>query len=342
MSDTRKVQKVGGGTYTVSIPKAWASDQDLDAGTEVTLFALDEGSLVVRVRSADDGWLADARVGIPDDRPETVERAFAAAYATGFRTFRLEGSLTAGQRRAAREVARGHAGVQITEEGESGVVVRAVLDPAEVSIQQSVVQLEFVALSMHRAGTAALVGEDDGRRVAERSTEVRRRVAMVRRHLSRALVDVGTTEELGVDRPALFDYYCTARALERVADHAVRLDDLAARGSLSGEHAAAVRDVASDARSVVEDATAALLGGSPTQVARDALDRRDELRHGVRATEAALADGGDPRAARAALAVDCLARTAAAGGDVAETALAAALRADDEKRWSVPESSTTP
>lgn len=334
MTETRKVQKVGGSTYTVSVPKDWATDQGVSTGSEVRLRALSDGALVVRALDADAPFDA---VRVPVGDPGTVERALSAAYAAGFETVILtaDGQFPADGRRAVRRIARERVGVEVTEETETAITVATLLDTADLAVGRSVAQLDFLALSMHRTAIAALAGDDSADGVADRVDGVHRRVALLTRHLARALVDVEETDRLGVGRSALFEHYCAARELERVAEHAVALADLADRldAPLEGESADIVRSVADDARAVVEDATAVLLGGAPSRLAHDALDRRGEVERDVEAADRALLERESRDAFLAARALQHLARTADAGGTIAETALRATVRAGDDRRW---------
>jgi len=51
--ETRKVQVTGGSTYTVSIPKTWATDNDVEAGTKIE-FHPDGDSLFLTPRSEEE------------------------------------------------------------------------------------------------------------------------------------------------------------------------------------------------------------------------------------------------------------------------------------------------
>ncbi|MFC6736897.1 AbrB/MazE/SpoVT family DNA-binding domain-containing protein, partial [Halolamina salina] len=46
--ETRKIQQVGGGTYTVSIPISWAEEHGVEAGETAYLYTHRDGSLIVR------------------------------------------------------------------------------------------------------------------------------------------------------------------------------------------------------------------------------------------------------------------------------------------------------
>ena len=373
---TRKLQQVGGGTYTVSIPKEWADDHALEAGMELHLYSHADGSIVVRTTERDGGDLAAVTVGIDGDRPALVARAIQAAHAAGFETVTLvpdadgaevgggSGRFDDAQRRAARSVVRDLVGTDLVACRDDEITVKHLLDAGTVSVRQSVVQLEFTALSVHRTATAGLLdGGGDAEQVRERAAEADRLARMVRRHTARSLTAFDELDRLGVSRTELFDYDATARALARVADEAVRTAEVgtARPAGLPDEVAATVREAAEDARETVQAATTAVLDGPDAPAAHAALDRRDETVATVEAATEALfdpaaapfdegvvgpanpglsageTDGGAPHPAELAATtaaagrvLDAVRRTAHCGGTVAEVALRAAVR---EETW---------
>jgi phosphate uptake regulator len=60
--ETRKLQRVGGGIFTVSVPKEWATEHQLEPGTEVHLYTHRHGSIVQRSSRRDGGTLSCATV----------------------------------------------------------------------------------------------------------------------------------------------------------------------------------------------------------------------------------------------------------------------------------------
>ena len=103
--ETRKLQQVGGGTFTVSIPKDWATEHALEAGAEVHLYTHSDGSVVVRSAERDGGRLdavtldVDARLdsadadadadAVPAVTPAPVVRLLRAAGTVGFESVTL-------------------------------------------------------------------------------------------------------------------------------------------------------------------------------------------------------------------------------------------------------------
>jgi len=339
--ETRKLQKVGGGTYTVSIPKAWAGEHGFEAGTEVYLYTHVDGSIVVRSAAKDGGNLETAHVRVAGSGPEHVRRALAAANAAGFETVMLtpDGAFTDEQRRAARSTVRRTVGTTLPVERDDRIEVRNLLDASDVSVRQSALQLQFTALSIHRRATDALTGDgsDTYEQLHDHDDEADRLFEMVSRQLNRSLLSLAEVDHLGVSRAELFDYYGTARALERVADRGVRIASVAERveGPVPEGLLDEVRRTADAARDVVDDAAAAVLEGTGVDDAHDALDRRDEVVADVEAIERALIDEEPTPAVSTADAValtralESLVRTAEHGGAVARVAIRAATRAEN-------------
>ncbi len=340
---TRKLQKVGGSTYTVSIPKRWAETHHLEAGCEVHLYTHTDGSLVVRSSRTDGGDLATARVEIAESDPEVVKRVLKATYAAGFDEVALTPveAFTDDQRRTASALARTLIGTEVVEADDASIVVRNLLDPGDVSVRQSVIQLQFVTLSMHRTATDAVVADAAGgaEQVAGRDDEADRLFEMLARHFNRSLTDFEEIDHLGVGRSELFDCYLAARQLERVADHAVRIATVARRldrdadEAVDDEVAERIRESADSARGVVEDATEAVLGDSAVEDAHGVLDRRDEAVDDLEAIERAVFERGATASERPPTdaylltrVLDSLVRTAEYGGNIAEVAVESAIR----------------
>jgi phosphate uptake regulator len=330
--ETRKLQKIGGSTYSVSLPKEWATEHHLEAGMPIHLYPHTDGSLVVRSVDPDGGPLSSTEMHLPDADPATLRRALRAAYAVGYDTISLVSPtpFAAGERRTARRLVDTMVGMSVVEETDTRVTVESLLDAGEVSIQQSVVQLQFTALSMHRHAVEALRTPDDGDRLDGRDDGADRLFGMLTRHLNRSLTDFGEIDHLDVRRSELFDYYLTARQLERVADHAVDIAAVADRidGAVPDAVLEDVVSLADRTRDVVESGTSAVLESSADR-AYPVLDRRDAVVDDVHALDRALFERSPPEAYALSRVLTSLSRTAACGGNTARVALRTSLRPDD-------------
>lgn len=331
--DTRKIQNVGGGTFTVSLPREWAQAEGISQGDVVNLHTHIDGVLVVQTRDREPDPTGDLTVDLGGTDTDRIRQSLWAAYTAGYTevTLTARDSFTEPQREVAREVANVLAGATVTTATDGQIVFRVLLDPEAVSVRQLVRQLSFVALSMHRNAMAAVTDDRPDPDVSDRDDQADRLFATTERSFARALSRLGEVDALGVTRPELFELWSTARELERVADHAERISTVA-RGldrPPQEAHLTALQELAECAQEIVDRAVRSVVDEERTGPMCEALGLRAHVRE-----EAAELDRrlfGDATADyRLARVLDSVRRTAEHGGNIAERGLQRAVRNDAE------------
>ncbi len=230
----RKVQITGGSTYTVSIPKAWANARDIGSGSPVHLYPFDDRLVVAQ--PTDEIPLRMAIINVDAVGNEALPRQIEAAYAAGSDEIVVESDtgFDSSERRTANDVITRLIGIEVETETDREIVARSLLDPSEVSLDGTTDQLRQIALSMHENAIRAVVdGDESGTELAEhvvsRDDDADRLFALVSRQFYRALTDVREVDALGTTRQIAFARFRTARQLERVADHAELIAEIAIR-----------------------------------------------------------------------------------------------------------------
>jgi phosphate uptake regulator len=336
--DTRKVQTVGGGTYMVSLPKEWAESRDIDRGDTVNVHSHIDGILVIQTGEREEDTPGAVTVPVTADDTDELERTLRAAYAAGSTevTFDAVETFTSEQRRIINQVARNLPGVSIAEESGTSISVRTMLDADEVSIRQSVRQLKFVALSMHRDATAPLTGETEPASLTDRDDQADRLYAMIDRTFTRGLARLDQVDALELTRPELFELWAATHELERVADHAEALGTEVRRidGSVDQSVLGEIDVIASQSRQIVSESVDALVGDGDIDTLHETLNARDALREEITACTYELSTS-ETNAERVIPVLDRLRRTAEHGGNIAEFGLRRAVRNDDfsERSW---------
>lgn len=330
--ETRKIQKVNGGTYTVSLPKDWAETNEVTEGEDINVHTHIDGLLVLQARERETDPLGRVTARVGHDEPEDIERTLRAAYAAGSTEIVLEAPepFTSDQRRAIDRVVRSLPGVTAIEESEGRTTVRTLLDATEVSLRQSVRQLRFIALSMHQDAMTALATEGDSNDLTGRDDQTDRLYMMIHRYVTRGLSRLDEVDALGLTRSELFEIWATAHELERVADHAERIGSIAARidDPVEGTTADDLDAIARTAREVVDDAVSVIVGDATVETARRALNACNHVREEADALDRRLFESTaeDYRLTRV---LDGLRRTVEHGGSIAEWGLQRAIRRGD-------------
>lgn len=324
--DTRKVQKVGGGTFTISIPAQWAKEHGITAGESLYLYTISDGSLIVRQSENEQSELSTVQIKIEQSEPRVVGWQLQSAYLAGFKKIVLttQDEFSKEQRNQITDIMGNLIGVEMSEESESRIVIQELLDASDVSIRQSVMQLQFITISMYEAAISALIGStSEIEYIYQRDDEVDRILKLITRYFTRSLSEMEEIDRLGIDRPSLFKYYLTARHLERAADHAVKIGYVVNRFEcgIPDDIADEIDSLTTDAMEVLRDASDAILNSDSSNNAHDALSMRDDINDRIYAMDQALSDETPKEAYLLAHVLDSINRIANYGGNIANVAL---------------------
>ncbi|MFC6723944.1 PhoU domain-containing protein [Halobium palmae] len=326
MVETRKVQVTGGSTYTVSIPKDWANENGVSAGSTVEFYP--EGdSLFLTPKSEDER--TEGTLDIAGLEGDELTRAVMTMYVSGFDIIALENSrITNDQRRTIRQATQSLVGLEVLEETRDRVVIRDLLDSSELSIHNAVTRMRLIALSMLEDAVLALAerDEDMARDVIQRDDDVDRLYMVVSRIFRATLRTPKAAEELGLPREGCFDYHSCARQLERIADHATKIAHLtlSLEEPVPEDVAEALEELFAEARKVVDAGMDALFEEDNVEATRMANDARESVQvidERARAIDELLRELDPARAQMVGLIVDSVSRSADYGGNIAETAL---------------------
>jgi phosphate uptake regulator len=322
--ETRKVQVTGGSTYTVSLPKGWATTNDVSAGSVIEFHPEDE-ELVLTPRRGDER--VEGSLDISDLEGEELTQAVITMYVNGFDVITLKTDrIDTAQRASIRDAAQGLVGLEVIEETSDRVVLQDLLDSSELSIHNAITRMRLVALTMLEDALEALVENDTelAMDVVERDQDVDRLWYMTSRVFRSVLRDPSAAVEIGLDRETCFDYHMGARQLERIADHAAKIARLSLDlDEVPEEAAEALADLHTDASEIAERAMDALLHEDPERAMGLASEARTSTRaidEGAQEVEGVLRELEPQQAQLLGLVVDSLSRTADYGVNIAENA----------------------
>lgn len=323
--ETRKVQVTGGSTYTVSLPKDWATDNGIEAGSTVAFYP-DGETLILASNHQQNG--IEGTLTIDDLTGDDLVRTVMTMYVSGFDIIAIEADrISTNQRRAIRKATQSLVGLEVIEETSDRVVIQDLLDSSELSIHNAITRMRLIATSMLEDAVIALIENDDdlARDVIQRDDDVDRLWFVVSRIFRATLRSPTATEELGLPREVCFDYHTSARQLERIADHAAKIGQMALELDDIPEAAgAALQDLHADAAEVTNMAMDALLeedSTAATNLGNSARRSILDIDEHVRAIDEMLRDLDPRQAQHLGLVVDSLSRCADYGGNIAETAL---------------------
>ncbi len=323
--ETRKVQVTGGSTYTVSLPKGWATENGVGGGSVVEFYPEDD-SLILSPRREEEK--VEGTLDITGLEGDELTRAVVTMYVSGFDIITLETArVDAAKRRTIREATQGLVGLEVIGETSERVQLQDLLDSSELSMHNAITRMRLVATTMLADAVTALLEDDDdlAADVVQRDDDVDRLWSMVSRVFRSVLRDPGAAATVGLDRETCFDYHSSARQLERIGDHAAKIATHAQTLSAPPDDAAdAIVALHEEATEIVDQAMNALLENDPeqaTELANDARERVTEIDALARQVDDRIHELEPQAVQLLGLVVDSLSRSADYGGNIAETAL---------------------
>jgi len=323
--ETRKIQSTGGSSCTVSLPREWTEEHDIGGGSVVGLHT--PGETVVITPERDESATAE-RVRIAGLEEGRVSRALVTLYVCGYDEILLEGEDVAAERRASiQQVINRLTGLQVVDETADTIRVRNLLDHGEMSTPEVVDRMHTVASLMLENAVAAALDDDEvaAADVLDREEDINRMYAMVLRWFRRCMRDPAANERSPLALETHFDFHACAKQLERIADHAARVADLAGDvAPVPTTTAGSITELRAEAQAVTDRAMEAFLCESAdeaTELANAVMDDVETVDEKAGAISNRLQDPEVARSGTVALVVDSVSSTAEYGGSIAESAL---------------------
>ncbi|MEM0129090.1 MAG: phosphate uptake regulator PhoU [Thermoplasmata archaeon] len=224
----RRIQRTGGSTFIVSLPKQWITSRGLRAGDVLSFTPRPDGTLTIAPEERGSAGIVRRVVVVSNGAEEEhLVRRLIAEYIAGapLLEVRTEGRMSPRTREIVRGFAQRVIGPEILEETAESVVLQDVVGANPLPLPSVVRRMHQMVRAMHADAMAAFRDRDTtiARDVVGRDWEVDRLHWFMEKQVNSALRDARVLASLDLTLPECATYLLTSRLLERVADHAVRI-----------------------------------------------------------------------------------------------------------------------
>jgi len=226
--ETRKLQKTGGSTYTVSLPKGWVTSSKLKEGDPVSMTVDNSGLLILDPTLGTRKTVSRAEVLVDEDENSAhFLRRLIGLYVSGNDeiVIRSRTRIPPEVRKAMREFTRRVIGSEIVEESSTSVSIQDVADHSHLDMRKILRRMHLMSRSMHADAMEALIegNEELAGDVVARDDEVDRLYWFISKQQSMLVRDSAVARKMGLGISEASFYLSAAKALERIADHAARI-----------------------------------------------------------------------------------------------------------------------
>jgi len=326
--ETRKLQKTGGSTYIVSLPKHWVTASKLKEGDSVSMTIDNRGLLTLDPTLGTLKPVTTVEVYVEDeDNSDHFLRRLIGLYISGHDeiVIRSKTRIPPDIRKVVRDFTRRVIGPEIVEESGSAISVQDVADHSHLDMRKILRRMHLMSRSMHADAMEALTQDNKelASDVVARDDEVDRLYWFMSKQLSMIIRDASMARKMDVGISEASFFLSASKAIERIADHAERIAQNVRSipvERVSEKVIDEIKSYGTKVLSVFDKSIEALLKRD-LNVANEVVDESERLRDSGEALTSRIMEQKGKSVVPLALVMESLRRTALYSADIAEIAI---------------------
>jgi phosphate uptake regulator len=314
--DTRKVQVTGKSTYIVTLPKRWAVDSGLVAGSLVRISYQDDGSIAITPPTYDSDPPAK-RLELDGKSMDAIMRDIIGAYVMGHRSIEVHADrIPKETKKRVKSISQNLIGIEVVKETDTVIEINDLLDVGEFTIEKGIKRMSSLVFLMLDGLINYLKIKDDEilKEIISRDDEVDRMYLLVSKQF---ITRLNLGRILKIDELSLiesFYYRLAAGNLERIGDHAVKIADAFSHTGVP-DAAPGIRESVRVSQNLVANSIESLMK-SDASLANDVLSKNDTAKELLSKSMTTAAATSSPE-----IVIDSLSRTGDYAANIAELAI---------------------
>lgn len=328
--EVRKIQLTGGSTFTLSLPKWWVEEMELEPGDGMVVREKGSSLVLSPDKLEKKKGPLEAEIEVESGASiDAINRRILSLYLIGCTSIliKAEGDrLRSSTRNAIKEFVRNKlVGTEIISESIESISLQTLLSYSELSVRGALRRMYDVVSSMQENCLTALnnFDKDLANDVIQIDDEVDRFQMYLIREIKAAIQRPSLLEEIGLDsmRECL-GYRLVSKNIERVGDHCAKIAEYVIDGEepLSEKSLKKILDFSDMAVSVFDNAVQSYFDGD-YQDAETTIQDLSSVYMKEGEVNRYLADGDTSETLRGRLIMESLMRMAEYGSDIAEIVL---------------------
>jgi len=274
--DTRKVQVTGKSTYVITLPKKWALSANLEAGSHISIFYQEDGSLLMR---PPDVKTSKKKKKLKFNKElEYIKRDLVGLYIVGdYQTIEITGDdMSSGARKEIKDLCHRLVGMEIVESDKKKMIIKNFLDAEDFTIGKGLKRMSSLVYLMLDELASAFEENDKDMcsHIITRDDDLDRMFLLVsKQHVERLNLKKPSKHDK-LNLVESFYYRLAANDIERIGDHISKISLHFSYTSLPEKTLTILVELCRDCQSIFMDSTEALRE-SNSDLANDVLGREE-------------------------------------------------------------------
>jgi len=226
--EIRRVQMTGGSSYVITLPKDWVEAAHIKKNDPLGIIVQPDGTLLITKNTTGDQIQRIKNLEIETGiDPDFFLRLLIGIYIAGYSAIHVttKDRMTGTIRMKLREFSNMVIGPEFIEETDSSVLIKDLLNPLEMPIQNSLKRMFVIVKGMHIDAIDGFIAHDSDLLVdvIERDNDVDRLFWLIARQTNMIMHNVHLSRKMNVNVSEMLPHFQVARIIERVGDHSVRI-----------------------------------------------------------------------------------------------------------------------
>ena len=226
--ETRKVQKTGGSSYIISLPKVWIDKHGVENHDTLGILSQPDGNLLITPQIDTEKMIKIKEIIVDNFKDGNyLFRVLIGAYIMGFSKIVIKSSKKFEPfiRDCIANFTQIAIGPEVVEESNNFIVIKDLLNPTEMPFEKTIKRIYILVTDMHIDAIKSFeTGDTDlAKEVIKRDNDVDRLHWLIGRQSHIVLRDIILCQKMGLTLEQANHFQQISRFLERVGDHAVRI-----------------------------------------------------------------------------------------------------------------------
>jgi len=285
--EIRKLQKIKGGSFTLSVPKQWVEKRRLASGEQIAVHEEEDGSLRIFPVAAPLEKPFEVTLSIEDYHSlRALEYCVNTYYIQGSNRINVTSKkiISAEQKKQLKQFRTELPGVEVAEEEANKLSFHVLIDPATFSLESLIEKTSTFSLKLQEDAVRSLVDWNLplAREVLQRSREAQRHYRVTIRQVASASLSRTIAEKVGVKNcQECITFALIARDLSRLVYHssliASHVLSLAEKKRVNFEVSSLIDDMSQVAYEMQKEAMEAFLRKN-VKLAQNVMAKMEEIR----------------------------------------------------------------
>jgi phosphate uptake regulator len=224
--EVRRVQKTGGSSYILTLPKEWINSLQIKKNTPLGIHMQSDGTLLITPKMMEEQLQRVKEFDTTQTpMPMFLLRQLIGAYIAGYTIIKITSNkrISESVQNVVRIFTQTAIGQEVIEETNNSIILKDLLNPFEMPFDRTIKRMHIIARGMYEDTISAIQKKDEKliEDIIKRDTDIDRLHWLIARQYNIILRHVSVAEKMNINNETASTCFRISKIIERICDHIV-------------------------------------------------------------------------------------------------------------------------